>query len=108
MGLPAVIFVPKRAPIGKLTQISLYGATLVVVDGDYKAAFILSKEAIDKFYNMVKPVNGNRWYDFDPVISKTVELLRVVPPDTQKAAAENFKKVLKEMGIDHEILHITD
>ena len=68
----------------------------------------VSKETIDKFYDMVKPINGKRWYDKDPVISKTVELLRVVPPDAQKAAAENFKKVLKEMGIEHEILHITD
>ena len=68
----------------------------------------VSKETIDRFYDMVKPINGKRWYDKDPVISKTVELLRVVPPDTQKTAAENFKKVLKEMGIDHEILHIND
>ena len=68
----------------------------------------VSKETIDKFYDMVKPINGKRWYDKDPVISKTVELLRVVPPDAQKAAADNFKKVLKEIGIDHEILHITD
>ena len=59
MGLPAVIFVPKRAPIGKLTQISLYGATLVVVDGDYKAAFKLSKEAIAKhhWYNRNAAIN---------------------------------------------------
>ena len=59
MGLPAVIFVPKRAPIGKLTQISLYGATLVVVDGDYKAAFKLSKEAISKhhWYNRNAAIN---------------------------------------------------
>ena len=49
MGLKTVIFVPKRAPIGKVTQISLYGATLVKVDGDYKAAFRLSKEAIAKY-----------------------------------------------------------
>ena len=34
----------------------------------------VSKETIDKFYEMVKPINGNRWYDKDPVISKTVEL----------------------------------
>lgn len=68
----------------------------------------VSKETIDKFYDMVKPINGKRWYDKDPIISKTVELLRIVPPDAQKAAADNFKKVLKEMGIDHEILHITD
>ena len=59
MGLPAVIFVPKRAPIGKLTQISLYGATLVIVDGDYKAAFKLSKEAIAKhgWYNRNAAIN---------------------------------------------------
>lgn len=68
----------------------------------------VSKETIDKFYEMVKPIDGKRWYDQDPIISKTVELLRVIPPDAQKAAAENFKKVLREMGIDHEILHITD
>lgn len=59
MNLPAVIFVPKRAPIGKLTQISLYGATLIVVDGDYKAAFNLSKEAINKYgwYNRNAAIN---------------------------------------------------
>ena len=59
MGIPAVIFVPKRAPIGKLTQISLYGATLVIVDGDYKAAFKLSKEAINKYgwYNRNAAIN---------------------------------------------------
>ncbi|MCQ2802550.1 MAG: threonine synthase [Bacilli bacterium] len=59
MGLPAVIFVPKRAPIGKLTQISLYGATLIIVDGDYKAAFSLSKQAISKYgwYNRNAAIN---------------------------------------------------
>ncbi len=62
----------------------------------------VSKEAIDKFYEMVKPVNGNRWYDNDPVISKTVELLRVVPPDSQRACAKHFIKALHDMGIDYE------
>lgn len=59
MGLKAVIFVPKRAPIGKATQICLYGATLVKVDGDYKAAFKLSKAAIDKYgwYNRNAAIN---------------------------------------------------
>lgn len=59
VGLPAVIFVPKRAPIGKATQIVLYGATLVKVDGDYKAAFQLSKAAIDKYgwYNRNAAIN---------------------------------------------------
>ena len=60
----------------------------------------ISKETIDKFYEMVKPVNGNRWYDKDPVISKTVELLRVVPPEIQKSAAEAFIETLTKAGID--------
>ncbi len=59
----------------------------------------VSKETIETFYNMVKPVNGNRWYDKDPIISKTVELLRVVPPEIQKSAAENFIQTLNEAGI---------
>ena len=44
----------------------------------------ISKEAIDHFYEMVKPVNGCRWYDKNPTISKTVEILRVVPPEVQR------------------------
>jgi len=58
-----------------------------------------SKEAVDRFYEMVKPFQGNRWYDQDPVISKTVELLRIVPQEVQKAAAENFVYYLKEQGV---------
>ena len=59
----------------------------------------VSKEAIDKFYEMVRPKVCNRWYDKDPIISRTVELLRVVPPDVQKATAQNFLKALEEMGV---------
>ena len=60
----------------------------------------VSKETIDKCYDMFKPINGHRWYDKDPVISKTIELLRVVPPEVQKSAAENFIKSLEDLGID--------
>ena len=62
----------------------------------------ISKDTIDRFYEMVKPINGKRWYDKDPIISKTVELLRIVPPDMQKQAAKNFLKTLQEMGIEFE------
>ena len=63
----------------------------------------VSKEAIEKYYQMVKPINGgSRWYDKDPVISRTVELLRVVPQDVQKTVAQNFIKTLKESGINVE------
>ena len=59
----------------------------------------VSAETIDSFYEKVKPINGCRWYDKNPVISKTVELLRVIPPDLQKTAAQNFIKALEEQGI---------
>ncbi len=63
----------------------------------------VSKEAILRFYDMIKPINGgNRWYDKDPVISMTVELLRVVPPEIQRKTAENFLNTLKENGISVE------
>ncbi len=62
----------------------------------------VSKETIDKFYAMVKPVNAHtRWSDKDPVISKTVEILRIVPPEAQRLCAENFIKTLKDMGIEY-------
>ena len=63
----------------------------------------VSKETIDKFYAMAKPVNANnRWYDKDPIISKTVEILRIVPPEAQRICAQNFIKTLKEMGIEYQ------
>ena len=61
----------------------------------------VSKEAIDRFYNLVKPIDGgNRWYDSDPVISKTIELLRVVPVDVQKNVSIMFIEALKDNGVD--------
>ena len=69
----------------------------------------VSKETIDKFYAMVKPVNANnRWYDKDPIISKTVEILRIVPPEAQKICAQNFIRTLKEMGIEYNSPNNTD
>ena len=63
----------------------------------------VSKETIDKFYAMSKEVNANnRWYDKDPVISKTVEILRIVPPDAQRICAKNFIKTLRDMGIKYD------
>ncbi|MDA3846491.1 MAG: threonine synthase [Vallitaleaceae bacterium] len=59
MGLKTFIFVPERAPIGKLTQLLIYDATVVSVAGDYKATFDLSKAAIDHFgwYNRNAAIN---------------------------------------------------
>jgi len=45
----AIIFAPASAPKAKLTQILMYGAQLVPVDGTYDDAFDLSIEASKKF-----------------------------------------------------------
>ena len=59
MGLKAVIFVPKRAPQGKVAQLMIFGARLVVVDGDYEQTFELSRAAIEKYgwYNRNAAIN---------------------------------------------------
>ncbi len=59
MGLKTVIFVPKRAPQGKLAQLLVYGAKVISVDGDYKDTFKLSKDAINHFgwYNRNAAIN---------------------------------------------------
>ena len=59
MGLKAVIFVPERAPEGKVSQLMIFGAKVVSVHGDYKATFDLSKAAIAKYgwYNRNAGIN---------------------------------------------------
>lgn len=47
-GLEAVVLVPKSAPPGKLAQLLVFGARLVLVDGSYDDAFALSREASQK------------------------------------------------------------
>jgi len=48
-GQKAVIFIPSTAPKAKLTQIMMYGATLIPVAGNYDKAFDLSIEATKRF-----------------------------------------------------------
>ncbi len=45
----AVIMVPESAPVAKLTQIMMYGATIVPVKGTYDEAFDLSIKATEEF-----------------------------------------------------------
>ena len=61
LGLKSVIFVPKRAPIGKLAQLMAFDATVIKVNGDYKAAYNFSKEAINHYnwYNRNAAINPN-------------------------------------------------
>ncbi len=59
MGLKSVIFVPERAPQGKVAQLLIFGANVISVHGDYRQTFELSRAAIDKwgFYNRNAGIN---------------------------------------------------
>lgn len=83
VGLKSVIFVPKRAPIGKVTQILLYGATLIKVDGDYKTTFALSKKAIRKYgwYNRNCAINPHLVEGKKTVALEIAEQLAFKPTD---------------------------
>lgn len=48
-GLDIILFVPEKAPINKLMQSVLYGATVVPVKGTYDDAFLLSIEYTKAF-----------------------------------------------------------
>ncbi|HXU40111.1 MAG TPA: threonine synthase [Blastocatellia bacterium] len=49
IGLRSVIFVPASAPIAKIVQLQIYGATVVIVEGSYDEAFDLCIEASVRF-----------------------------------------------------------
>jgi threonine synthase len=49
VGHKAVIFAPKTAPPAKIAQLLIYGAQVLLVDGNYDAAFDLSIEASKEF-----------------------------------------------------------
>ncbi len=58
-GLPAVIFVPERAPEAKVAQLLVYGAKVFSVRGTYDDAYDLAAEAADAFgwYNRSAAMN---------------------------------------------------
>lgn len=59
MGLKTVIFVPSRAPQGKIAQLRIFGANVISVQGSYADAFRLSAAAIEKYgwYNRNAAIN---------------------------------------------------
>ena len=83
MGLKSVIFVPKRAPIGKLNQLLIYGSNVISVDGDYKDTFQLSKLAIDHYdwYNRNAAINPNLVEGKKTVALEIAEQLNFYPTD---------------------------
>lgn len=49
MGMKAIIIAPKTAPEAKVAQLLIYGAQVLLVDGNYDQAFDLSIEASKEF-----------------------------------------------------------
>lgn len=58
-GMKTYIFVPERAPKGKVAQLMMFGATVISVKGTYEDTFRLSAEAIDRWgwYNRNAAIN---------------------------------------------------
>ncbi len=58
-GLKTFIFVPSRAPKGKVAQLMMFGAKVISVEGSYEDTFRLSAEAIDRWgwYNRNAAIN---------------------------------------------------
>jgi threonine synthase len=59
LGLRSVIFVPKRAPEPKVTQLLIFGATVFRVDGSYEDAFQLCQKSCERWgwYNRNSGIN---------------------------------------------------
>lgn len=58
-GIETYIFVPSRAPKGKIAQLMTFGAHVISVQGSYEETFEISKQAIDKWgwYNRNAAIN---------------------------------------------------
>ncbi len=58
-GFETFIFVPERAPKGKVAQLMMFGANVISVKGTYEDTFRLSAEAIDRWgwYNRNAAIN---------------------------------------------------
>ena len=58
-GIKTYIFVPERAPKGKVAQLMIFGANVISVKGNYEDTFKMSAAAIDKYgwYNRNAAIN---------------------------------------------------
>ncbi len=83
------------------------------VDFILKLQTQVATEVIEHVYEMMNKYQGkgNRWYDYDPVIMKAIELLRLAPARTQREVAlkillaieeNNFKDLKLNIGKEEE------
>jgi threonine synthase len=107
VGAKAVIFAPKTAPPAKIAQLIVFGATVLLVDGNYDQAFDLSIEATQNFgwYNRNTGFNpftaeGKKTYNrntgFNPFTAE----------GKKTAAFEIWEQVIKRMPEDGKPLTI--
>lgn len=82
-GQQAIIMVPEKAPLAKLTQIIMYGAKIVPVKGTYDEAFDLSVRATEVFgwYNRNTAFNPLTIEGKKTVSFELIEQLKFKVPD---------------------------
>ena len=109
----AIIIVPESAPIAKLTQILMYGATLIPVKGTYDDAFDLSIKASEEFgwYNRNTAFNPLTIEGKKTVAFELFEQLNFTVPDRIfvpvgdgviiSGVYKGFEDLLKLQIIDH-------
>ena len=83
MGLRGVIFVPQRAPDAKLTQLLIFGATVIRVQGSYEDAFQLCQRSCERrgWYNRNSAINPYLVEGKKTVSFEICEQLDWQPPD---------------------------
>ncbi len=83
VGQATVIFVPESAPEAKVAQLLAFGATVVLVAGNYNDAFELATAAVDKWgwYNRNTGVNPYVAEGKKTVALEIVEQLGFTAPD---------------------------
>ena len=82
-GFETYIFVPSRAPKGKVAQLMTFGATVISVQSSYEDTFELSKAAIDRWgwYNRNAAINPYLSEGKKTVSLEIMEQLNWVVPD---------------------------
>jgi threonine synthase len=110
IGMRSVIFVPERAPEPKVTQLLIFGATVVRVRGSYEQAFQLCQQACEKWgwYNRNCAINPYLVEGKKTVGLEIAEQLEWMPTDwvavsvgdgcTVAGVWKGFRE-LKELGL---------
>lgn len=83
LGIPAIIFIPQKAPKAKITQLLIFGAKVIMVKGTYDEAFDLCLEATREYgwYNRNTGYNPYTREGKKTAAYEICEQLDWIPPD---------------------------